>query len=422
MLNLVEAALVSKRPDIQPRGDSGNKSTNRQKAGLLESWRVTRNLVSPVIDPALVRRPTGVDRHPPESDLTTPLKIALDQLIESLSGIHMAVSNTNRSGFVWGRASVLKKISEYLGPVLDQAISEGSLAWTTLRDARTPFPFAKQVSAVGNLPLLTRNMILARDALDFWMETGGTDLLQVRYQGECLNTAAAILEALSSAFDIQTYHWCDICFRRAVKKYCREHKRTDKTGTGVQQKARRIKKMLSPQTTQLLVLYRSRRRSIGENVQLVSDPNSIPHTMSSDWRAITVHPMVEALADHKLALRWPECGEHWDGLLASMPFLFQRLQQQPSAFESWEKFSRAILNIIADTEEKTTHPYWVLQIAILAERWFEAEQKITDRRTTPQSAEIKKLLEDGMKQSEIAKRLGVTKAAVSKAYLKMKAR
>ena len=427
MLDSVEAALISNRPAIQGQGDSGKAQAAKQqwqKDKLLESWRGARDFMSPVIDPSLVHSRTSDGRHPPECDLTTPLKTALDQLIESLSGTPIAVSNKNRSGFVWGRVSVLSKIAEFLGPVMDQVIPEGSLAWTTLQEAGSPFPFAKQVSVVGKLPKFTRNMILARDALDFCLASGRDDVLKIRRQGEFLNTAAAILEAVSRAFDSQTYHWCCICFRRTVndRRYCREHKRSDKTGPGLLLKGRRVRDALSNQTARLFDLYRSRRRALGENVQLLSAPTSIPRQMQSDWRAITVHPMIEALAESKVVLQWPDEAEGWDKLFESMPLLSQRLQQRPSDFKSWEQFSKALMSKISDTKENTAHPYWVLQVAILAERWVEAEQKTSDRRTTARSVEIIKLLKAGMKQTDIAKRLEVTKAAVSKANKKLKAR
>ncbi len=416
LLDFVEQALTTevsneKFKNFQSR-KRDNKKPKKKKEKLLFSWRTTLENVNDVVD---ISTSSNGEKH----YLTTKLKTALGQLIEQVDKVEIARSEKNTSGIVFGKVSITKIISEYWSPVFNESIPESSHANWYLQHYGTSMSlsFADHVQKFDGLNEYADLILEARDAIEVYE---GDDIPNLMYQIECLDVTASIIEAVVKAFD--KYCWCEMCFRRTAdnRKYCREHKRNEHLGPGINSRGELIKSRLTRQTFTLFNLYQDRRNLLGDSVHVLSRPEQIPYETSSEWRSISFSTPICVFEDIGDIRYWENRKSQWDELFESMPFLKEKLKTIPSGFSSWELFSSALLSAIQDNDEKTKHPLWILHIAILAERWFEAESKIVDRRRTDTNVSINKFLNEGIRQSEIAKQLGITPAAVSKAIKQMK--
>ena len=415
LLDSVELALIEVNSDensIQTRLTGRPNKSKRKK--LLESWRTTLETVNDVYDENFS---ADKSEHSQKRCLTSKLKTTLEQLIARVDEVEIAFSKKNTSGFIFGKTAIIKIIAEYWGPVFYEAIPDNSFAWSYLRDINYFQPFIEQVLIFSDLYEYAAAMLETRDAIEI---NDGDNYSRLLYQGECLDVTASILYAVVKVFSEP--HWCKICFRRAsdCRNYCRKHKRGENDGPGMIFKGNRIKECLTSQSLNLFSLYQLRRKLLGESVHVSTDSEQIPFELPIEWRLIRLPLPIDVLEDFEFDSYWKNRNSQWDELFESLPLLSEKLGKKPSSYPSWEYFSINLLKTIQDNDEKTRHALWVLHIAVLAERWFEAERKVVDRRKTLTSVQIQKLLDEGLTQSDIAKRLEITKSAVCKAIKRLK--
>ncbi len=415
LLDSIELALLTEMSGENLKNLTFKKHVSEKltKKKLLNSWRTTLDIVNDVTDG--VHLDNGEKRY-----LTTKLKTALEQLIKKVDTTKIARSKKNTSGIVFGRVSISKIISEYWSPVFNEAVPESSYSYWFLQRYGTSMSlsFADHVQNFDGLNEYADLILRARDAIKI---NAGDNYSELMYQGECLDVTASIIKGVVRAFD--QCCWCNICFRRSAagRKYCREHKRTEDIGPGVTEKGKSTQKGLTDQTLGLLCLYRLRRNLLKESFHCSLGPESIPSEITINWRSINLSPPINIFIENfEDDCYWENSKSQWDALFELMPFLREKLNNNPSSYSSWKLFLSAFLKSIQDLDEKTMHPLWVLHIVVIAERWFEVDSKNVDRRRTNTAVSIKELLNKGMKQTEIAKQLGITPAAVSKSIKQMK--
>ncbi len=414
LLDNIELTLISECNDEMLKNLKSRKPKTPKeiKSELLKSWRTVFNCIIDSVDDT-----SSNDRD--ECYLITNFKMPLEQLIEKVSKIEIARSKINTSGIVFGKVSITKIIAQHWGPVFNKVIPEKLHADWFHQYYKTPISpsFSDYVQNFNSLSGYADFMLYVRDNIEISEDDNYSELV---YQGELLNITASIIEAVVKTFD--QYYWCAICYRRTVdnRKYCHEHKRNENISPGLNINGTRTRIKLTRQTLTLFHLYQFRRNFLKETVHVLSNSEHVPFEIPVNWRSISFPIPIGVLRDIEDTRYWENAKSQWDELYNSMPFLRKKLKSIPSTYKTWESFSTSLLKSIKDNYEKTKNPLWILHIAVLSERWFEAESKIKDRRKTNTKTHIKELLDEGLVQSKIAERLGISKAAVSKAVKIMK--
>ncbi len=154
---------------------------------------------------------------------------------------------------------------------------------------------------------------------------------------------------------------------------------------------------------------------MGDNVRIGSSGADFEENSDLAIRAITVEDDVKVLVLETQNTVWNKnLAKKWDQEMSnSCPIINSLFNASAHNFDSWDSYRLALINLLKNNYETTSHPYWILLMLTEAEAWFTYEKLNSDLRRTGTESNILDLAKKGLKNTEIANKLNISRQHVS---------
>jgi len=292
------------------------------------------------------------------------------------------------------RQSIVSKLCEAIDPPLFTLTRQHPQLLDWLEQANIQLPLKQYLSTYDCAPV-ANNFCTAAHILDESIEDDLNNI-HIISAGESLRLIADVLYSINSQLPQEEICWCGVCFRRAQNHsdYCSFHNpSTEDTNyrTGL-----RLRKQLGESEITQWNLYRASRSLLGENTLIFSGEENIPDRISSQETGIRVSSEYRKMIEITRSKSWNEAAQFWEQILVHTPHVQELLAGHTETCKNWEEYAALIHKKLDDPVENTNNPLWVLRIIAMAERWFCAKSRLSDRRRSGTEDAILSLFEAGM--------------------------
>lgn len=328
---------------------------------------------------------------------------------------------------IYGRTQALKLFCDFLEPAIDRCYPKNSDGYLILQHAHL-WPFRQQLLCGEGLEKKVHRLCLILRDEEMSFEAYRIDRSKNSFYNRTLLNTIESLSLVAAQLTILLSHistsndqmrWCELCFRRAdnTSKFCPAH--NSKTNNTNYSRAVRVQNCLESGAKNKIRNYQQLRGTLGDApCFLFSDPAAIDNIVNQGHRGFFLkNDEIEFYLQTWFG-NWTIYRRIWiDGIEKDLPSLAGQLRLARQCYtqsSSWEQFVSAIFDAIDEHIETSTHPYWVLQIMILANQWFAAENQNSDKRVTGKKAKILQLAAENLPQREIAQQVGVGPSYVSR--------
>ena len=363
-------------------------------------------------------------------ELIIALKLAINDIEKK--GVAFGMIQQEFGGAIKGQLHTAKILAYYIEPVLAKIFPNNSVISIYFDKYNLDFKFSKDLNDKESYDK-TRSSInkiqkdYVRDSISGLVIRSDQDM-------DSLLLLDLVILALSGiAPSKKTERWCKFCFRKSL---CVMHEILPYAKKGADyrnyDRGKKIYKIIPKLVRDLQKSHRDQRILLGEKFAVESESNS--HNLNGKEKTIYLSHKLNSLVTKTIVQGehefWSDIAPLWQSYISSsFPNVDMLLNKKASNFLDWIAFTDYVKEALANLNETTTHPLWIIYMLIDAENWIRAEKfvnegHVVDKRKSDNLSKILKIYpSETTSQTEIAKRLNLTRQAVSKAlnaYLKSK--
>lgn len=344
--------------------------------------------------------------------------LAIGTLASRLAAERVLIAEAQSPQDRWGIPSFLNVVIEELMPCLVEMLPIDRMTGWMHWGGEALFPMAEKLASPSHCVEAQQRLQQYCEAIDHHRdEHPEVDDEALHSLAESLHAVMEVLLHVQQAWPRPRVRWCKVCFRRAPdsSQYCDSHRPGQKeNGTDTTyRKAVRNFGRLSASKLQSLFRHRAcylalsgSLRVLGSVAELVYAPAA--YALTSPEVAIWLN---RSLRDEC----WPAMAAVWEQFITrEFPQVALSIGKQATEFSNWPSFASFVCQQLNNRLEKRLHPMVVLQMLSDAEAILATAQKNTDRRLTGTDDEILTLNNTGMKQADIARKVGVSRQYVSR--------
>lgn len=335
-------------------------------------------------------------------------------LITKLRKRKIAVGKDNEtSGTIYGAISLARVFTDTLESAILQIFPEGSFIHSSISiNLKHPFPLSKYLSDKGSY-LQLREIIhqASRRYRDYYRFDGAT----TQYITDC-NSLELIMEILNCLSQLAPEYvkpkWCKVCFRRYP---CSEHRTNFGDQNLEYENGRSIFRAISKESKQRWEMHRIQRKTIGESFNLISSIDEIENEHNGNSILIDKH--MHELIKITESQPWTVVSKYWEIFIqVNFSELTNRLKS-PITFVSLDLYITDVLIGLNNKGEQSKNPLWFLYMLDEANDWCITEQNKSIKTIDKILAYYPNVTTN---LSEIAKKIGISRARVSSALKEYK--
>ncbi len=315
------------------------------------------------------------------NQINQELLYAIDVFCTTLTTDNVVYATRNSSGTIWRAKTIVDCFCDAFNPSFEQIFpKESSYTYNELFVYPQPIDLSNHISKKEDFLKLSTKLLNILDKIEHEIDSNPhlsydhVDVLQ--NEGDTLRLIVDILDSIHTELRaIELPKWCRFCFRRANNngKTCDLHLSTDDTSY---RKARRIRERFSKELVNRVNTQMYFRKLLNNELDL-----DFSHTVNG----YTLH---KTDFDNMISVEhWGNVSKVWDAFIEELKFASKRIKSKPSEFEDWQKFCVHLKKALENGHENTEHPYWIAQMLLLADLWFEEEDSFVDKRCKPKPIE-----------------------------------
>lgn len=306
---------------------------------------------------------------------------AIETFCTSISTQDVVFASKNSSGTVWRATPVVKCFCDAFNPAFEQIFTkESSYTYDELFVYPQPIDLSNLISKKEDFLKLSTKLLYILDKIEHEIDSNPhlsydyVDALQ--NEGDTLRLIVDILDSIHTELRaVELPKWCRFCFRRANNKgkTCDLHVSTEDRAY---RKARRIRERFSKEQVNRVNTQMYFRKLLNNELDL-----DFSHTVNG----YTLH---KTDFDNMISVEhWGNVSKVWDAFIEELKFASKRIKSKPSEFEDWKKFCEYLKKALNNEHENNEHPYWIAQMLLLADLWFDDEDSFVDKRCKPKPIE-----------------------------------
>ncbi|MDO8844116.1 helix-turn-helix domain-containing protein [Methylicorpusculum sp.] len=364
-------------------------------------------------------------------DAEPEFKLAIVSFLKKISeGTAIANTNTdnthvknktlNQNKLFWGRVPIIRLFVAEIDPIIQCLYPEGRDGYFILLGVAL-WPLKKQLLESKTLlndkiKMLGRQLDREEELLTQLLngDPSSAKGMEISKTCETLSLLLRVLKLINQFVPTEPeIQFCLFCFRRAPEnsKFCPIHN-SSKNNTEYL-RAKRVSQAI-PDFQKRMRAYAALRNQEG----VIQDDLTVSE-FERNSNKIVFRPTLQNFFTQTVT-DWNSVRNIWISLIETqLPYVTRLLKQNSYHDElGWAGFVQHIYASLNDSIETTSHPYCVFRYLENAENWLMHDDKFRDQRKTDKESIIIRMAEDGIKQSEIAKKLAVSPAYVSQTLKK----